>query len=268
MLQSVAMPDSVPEVHRLLAGRAGSALMGGGTVLMPIVNAGTDDIQAIVSLRRAGLDGVAIDAGRATVGAATPLAALEENDALAFLWPALAAIASPTIRNMATVGGNLFAKAPYGDFAACLIALGATATISGASGERIEPVERTVAGVAPGEVVTHLSFPLPAAGAFRFAKAGRKALNSGAVVTVAAVVEVAGGTVVTCRIGLGGVARHAVRAGSAETALNGKPFDRAHVEQAGEAALADIEPADDAYASAWYRRRVTPIHIRRALLGE
>ena len=44
--------------------------------------------------------------------------------------------------------------------------------------------------------------------------------------------------------------------------------DRAHVEAAAGQALKDIDPADDAYASAWYRARVTPVHIRRALLGE
>ena len=33
--------------------------------------------------------------------------------------------------------------------------------------------------------------------------------------------------------------------------------------------LWQLEPtADDAYASAWYRRRVLPVHVRRALLGE
>ena len=36
----------------------------------------------------------------------------------------------------------------------------------------------------------------------------------------------------------------------------------------GEAALQDAEPFDDAYASAWYRGRVLPVHVRRALLGE
>jgi carbon-monoxide dehydrogenase medium subunit len=39
------------------------------------------------------------------------------------------------------------------------------------------------------------------------------------------------------------------------------------VTRAGEAAREDIEPADDAYASAWYRRQVLPVHLRRAILG-
>jgi CO/xanthine dehydrogenase FAD-binding subunit len=44
-------------------------------------------------------------------------------------------------------------------------------------------------------------------------------------------------------------------------------LETAAVENAGVAARADIAPADDAYASAWYRTRVLPVHLRRALLG-
>ena len=109
---------------------------------------------------------------------------------------------------------------------------------------------------------------MPAAGTFRFRKAARKAFNSAAIVTVAAVVSVSGGKVAECRIGLGGVAASAIRAPSVEKALAGKPLDRASVEAAAREARHDISPSDDAYASAWYRARVTPVHIRRALLGE
>jgi CO/xanthine dehydrogenase FAD-binding subunit len=166
------------------------------------------------------------------------------------------------------VGGNLFVKQPYGDLAVCLIALGATATIAAPDGERVEPVEKTVAGIGRAEIVTHVSFALPTEATFFFRKATRKALNSGAIVTVAAVVTQQGGIVSDCRIALGGVAKTAVRAHSVEKALMGRRLDRASVEQAARAALDDIDPADDAYASAWYRARVTPVHIRRALIGE
>ena len=52
-----------------------------------------------------------------------------------------------------------------------------------------------------GEIVTGVSFALPAAGTFKFRKAARKAFNSAAIVTVAAVVSVSGGKVAECRIG-------------------------------------------------------------------
>jgi CO/xanthine dehydrogenase FAD-binding subunit len=269
MLQAVTVPGSLAEAHAMLGKEERAAIIAGGTALMPTLNGGTDEISMLVSLRKAGLAGISFADGKAVIGAATTLAALQAEKGLAFLRPALDAIASPTIRNMATTGGNLFVKQPYGDLAACLIALGATADIAGPDGTRVEPVEQTVlAGVKPGEIVTQLSLALPPAGTFRFRKAGRKAFNAAAIVTVAAVVPLADGVVGDCRIALGGVARHAVRALSVEKALAGKPLDRAHVEAAAKAALNDIDPFDDAYASAWYRTRVTPVHIRRALLGE
>ena len=117
---------------------------------------------------------------------------------------------------MATVGGNLFVKQPYGDLAACLIALDAVATVS--DGQR--DARRSGRGAGRGgprgrgEIVTEVSFALPAAGAFRFVKAGRKALNAAAIVTVAAVVARRAAVVAACRIALGGVAPRAVRAPS------------------------------------------------------
>ena len=96
----------------------------------------------------------------------------------------------------------------------------------------------------------------------------RRRQNSASIVTVAAVVEVEGGTVASLRIALGGAGARPVRAAAAEAALLGSPFDLEHVDAAANAALEDASPFDDAYASAWYRRRVLPVHIRRALLGE
>ena len=124
MLQAVTRPGSLAEAHFILASRDSAVILAGGTVVMPILNHGTDAFDTLVSLRGSGLSGIRIDAGRATVGAMTTLSELQESDELGFLWEALDAIASPTVRNMATVGGNLFVKQPYGDLATCLVALG------------------------------------------------------------------------------------------------------------------------------------------------
>ncbi len=119
-----------------------------------------------------------------------------------------------------------------------------------------------------GDVVTAVAFAVPAAGEWFYTKAMRRRLNSASIVTVAAVVAQSGGVVQSARIALGGAGPKPVRATAAEAALAGRPLDREHVEAAAAAALADAEPFNDAYASAWYRERVLPVHIRRALLGE
>src|SRR4249919_3218011 len=99
MLQAVARPGSVADAHSILASRDGAVIMAGGTVVMPILNYGTDAFDTLVSLRGSGLAGIRIGGGRATIGAMTTLSDLQENDALGFLWQALDTIASPTVRN-------------------------------------------------------------------------------------------------------------------------------------------------------------------------
>jgi CO/xanthine dehydrogenase FAD-binding subunit len=166
------------------------------------------------------------------------------------------------------VGGNLFAKQPYGDLAVCLAALAATATIVNARSKRSVPVEEVIKkGLKAGELVTQISFAIPKPGTFKYAKASRRALNSASIITVAAVIPLVKGVVTDCRIALGGVAATLVRAKSVEKLLNGKFFDGNAVTAAAAAAAKDIAPLTDAYASAWYRTRVTPVHICRALLA-
>jgi aerobic carbon-monoxide dehydrogenase medium subunit len=240
---AVHTPDSVSGVLEALG--EGAVVIAGGTHVMPRLNTHASEITSLVSLRRAGLAGVEMTGDHAVrVGAATTLTQLGDAPALAFLRPALDAIASPTIRNLATVGGNLFVPQPYGDLAVCLLALDAQAELADG---------RTVPVAEAEGLVTAITFAIPAE--WRFLKAMRRRLNSASIVTVAAVLDVP-------RIALGGVAPTPVRARHAEAAL----ADGA--EAAAQAALQDIDPFDDAYASAWYRRRVVPVHVRRALLGE
>lgn len=267
MITAVHLPNS-PEAAAEHAA-AGGWIYAGGTVVLPQVNNGAVAATELVSLRRADLAGVSVQDGVVRIGAATPLSVIEADPDLAFLHPAVRSIASPTIRNLATVGGNLFARQPYGDFAVCLLALDAAVEIGSRDQRRTSTVAELLAsGLAPGEVLTAVLLSVPAEGTWRYHKAMRRKLNSASIVTVAAVVETdASGVVTAARIALGGVAPRPVRASSAEAVLVGRSLEASAVDEAGEAARADISPFDDAYASAWYRARVLPVHLRRALLG-
>jgi carbon-monoxide dehydrogenase medium subunit len=215
----VHLPTSAEEAVGLLEQ---GTVMAGGTHLMPRL--GPDE--SIVSLRHAGLDGIDTDGDTIKLGATATLA--EVGRRVPFLRSAVESIASPTIRNLATVGGNLFVPQPHGDFAVCLLALDA----------QIEKTEG---------LVTSVSFKVPER--WYYTKAMRRKQNSASIVTVAS-----DGT----RIALGGVAPQPVRATKAEAALP-------DIDAAAEAALDAADPVDDAFASAWYRRRVLPVHVRRAL---
>jgi CO/xanthine dehydrogenase FAD-binding subunit len=272
VVQALHLPESADDAAARAAG--GAWIMAGGTLVMPAVTSG--DIPSrwgpapeIVGLSRAGLSEITAAAGTVRIGAAATLATVAEHPALTFLTPAVASIGSPTLRQQATVGGNLFAPSPYGDLAVCLLALDATCDVAGA-GDPL-PVGDVIAGsggrLPAGGLVTAVTLTPPAAGTWHYRKAMRRRQNSAAVVTVAAVVALADGVVSSVRIALGGVAPRPVRAAAAEAALLGRPLEPGVVAAAADAARADAAPADDAYASAWYRDRVLPVHLRRALLG-
>ena len=230
----VHVPTSVDEVLGL-AGQG--VIVAGCTGIYP--HLGPD--QSIISLRKVGLSGVETDGDTVRVGATTTLTQLARE--VPFLRDSIASIASPTIRNMATVGGNLFAPQPHGDLAVCLLALDARVEIIDADGAReVGVLEAT-------GLVTAVSFEIPER--WYYTKAMRRRQNSASIVTVAS-----DGT----RIALGGVASRPVRATAAEAALA-----EGDIAKAAELSVEAADPFDDAYASAWYRRRVLPVHVRRAL---
>jgi CO/xanthine dehydrogenase FAD-binding subunit len=58
-----------------------------------------------------------------------------------------------------------------------------------------------------------------------------------------------------------------LRAKRTERALEGRPLDAQSIAAAAGAALEGLGPVDDALASAWYRREVAGIYLRRLLGG-
>jgi CO/xanthine dehydrogenase FAD-binding subunit len=267
VIESVEVPSSAAGVVAALTD--GGAIIAGGTILMPKINNEATDTTTLVSTRRIGNASVDVEGSTVRIGAATTLASVGRHGALEFLRPVIESIGSPTIRNMATVGGNLFAPAPYGDLAAALVALDAHVEVLSPSGSRTGAVEAIITnGVAANELVTSVQFNVPAAGGWFYTKAMRRKLNSASIVTIVANLTFDGGSIVSARVGLGGCAPTARRSPAAEAALAGGALDEDTVAAAARAAIADTDFFSDEYASAWYRERVFPVHFRRALLGE
>ena len=96
--------------------------LGGGTLLMRAVSYGDQSFEKIVRAQNADRS-VRTDAGGLRIGAGATMSDVMAARDVDFLHPVARAIGGPAIRNMATVGGNLFAPNPYGDFAVALLAL-------------------------------------------------------------------------------------------------------------------------------------------------
>jgi carbon-monoxide dehydrogenase medium subunit len=202
-----------------------------------------------VLLGRAGLSGIERDGTRVTVGAMTPVQDLVEMPAP--LGPCAANVADFEIRSQGTVGGNLCAgespEAPRGDLQGAFLALGATVR-SAAAGETTEEPLEDFLPKRHERLLLDVIFEEPAAGAF--AGLDRPHTHDYTALAVSGARAADG----TLRLAVTGAGSHAQRLPSAETGD-------------ADAAVNDVTPHDDALASAWYRKKVLPVLVRRVLTG-
>ena len=243
--------------------------MAGGTLLMRAVNEVDPSIRTIVRATDPNFRRIGLSSGRVELGAGVTMAAILAERELAYLHPAARAVGGPAIREAATVGGNLFAPSPYGDFATMLLALDATVTLAGGFGQRELPLEELLSRRERGGLlVASIAFRRPATDAIRFVKVTRVHPKGISVLSIAAQLPLSGGRVVHARIAYGAMAPSPVRAKAAERALEGRPLDAPGIAPALAVAHEGTSPADDPIASAWWRREILPVHLRRLLLGE
>ena len=255
---------TVKDANAALAS-AGTRYLGGGTLVVRAANEGDVSVSSLVRSTDPALSSIAVADGKVRIGASVTMAAIARHPDLGAIARAARAVGGPAVRNMATVGGNLFAPAPYGDFTVALLAL--DATVSTHDGEM--SIETFLAGRDSNRaIVTSVGFTLPKADGFRFLKVSRVKPKGVSVLSIAAVLEqTADGTVSAARIALGCMADRPMRAKAAEKALIGRTLDPDGIAPALAAATEGIAPITDPIASAWYRAEVLPVHLGRLLLS-
>ncbi len=270
-------PQSLQALWPLLAADPEARLLAGGTDLLVRLHGGLLRARRLVSLRGiAALRGVEVGEARVRIGAATTIADLLRSPALRQAAPVLCAAAarlgSPQIRNVATVGGNLCNASPCADTATPLLVLQASAEILGAGGARQVPLEDFFRGpgqtcLAPGEVLGAVCFDRPAAGAaMGFYKKVRVRMDLG-LANLAALLLLRGGEVACARLAAGSVAPVPLRLRRTEALLQGQRLDAPLAERAQAAAAQEVSPITDLRTTAEYRRAITGVYVKRALLA-
>ena len=258
------------EAAAALSSDRGARYLGGGTLVMRALNEGDIAISTIVRASDHALMRIDAAGSRVTIGAGVTFAKIIAERDLAFLHAPARSIGGPAVRNMGTVGGNLFASSPYGDFTVALLALDATVAVQSGLGAREVGIEEFLQSrERQAGLVLSISCQKPAsAGAFRYRKIARIKPKGGSVITLAAHLPTSSGRIVGARIALGSMAPMQLRAKSAERALEGRPLDAATISAAAAAATEGTSPTDNALASAWYRREIVGVHLRRLLSGQ
>lgn len=261
---------SANEAAGALSSDRSARYLGGGTLVMRALNEGDVSISTVVRVQDQALTRIDASGPRVTLGASVTFARILAERDLGFLHAPARSIGGPAVRNMGTVGGNLFAPNPYGDFTVALLALDATIAVQGGFGSRDIGIEEFLQARdrQAGILVLSISCTRPAGTAFRYRKIARIKPKGGSVITLAAHLPISGGRIAGARIALGSMAPTQIRARAAERALEGHPLDAATIAAAASAATEGTSPSDNALGSAWYRREIVGVHLRRLLSGQ
>jgi carbon-monoxide dehydrogenase medium subunit len=272
-------PETLDDAASALAGAEGEArLVAGGTAVVPMLRFGLLAPDRLVSLHRvAGLAGLTVTDGWAEIGATTTIAALERHPLLERGWPLLAEaarrVASPAIRSMGTLGGNVAYAEAASDLSPALLCLDAEVIAAGRGSRRAIAIgdlfrDFYETALEPGEIVARLRVPPVAPGARGgYIKFCPRAAEDRALVGVAALAVLEGPRAVCTdlRIGLAGSAPTPLRARRAESLPRGEPLTDGAIDAAAAAAAAEADPLSDLMGSAAYRRQMIRVWVRRLL---
>ena len=222
----------------------------------------------------ADLKGIRIEGADIVIGAMTTQHEVVGSDLLAQKIPTLREtsllIADPQVRYVGTLGGNVANGDPGNDMPAVMLCLGAIYHVAGKRGDRRIAAREFYQGayltaLEPGEILTAIRIPVPAAGHGHAYQKLKRKIGDYATAAAAVVLTFKGGEVASCSIGLTNVAETPLWAEDAANILVGSRLDAANVKRAVAAAEAITSPASDQRGPAQYRTKMAGVMLARAL---
>jgi carbon-monoxide dehydrogenase medium subunit len=161
-------PSSVAEAAALFAKGADAKYLAGGHTLIPVMKQRLAQPSDLIDLGRIKeLVGIEVSAEALTIKAATTyfdiLQSADAKKAIAAIVHLTSVLGDPQVRHRGTIGGSIANNDPAADFPAAVLALGATVKTdkrSIAADDFFKGLFATA--LADGEIITQLSFPIPA----------------------------------------------------------------------------------------------------------
>ncbi len=273
---SYAAPTTVDEAVKLLAGSSGLAkVLSGGTDLLVQLRSGRLKPELIVDTKKIpGVLGIRQENGGFVIGAATPGAEVEANEALKAAWPglveALDLIGSTQVQGRCSLAGNLCNASPAADSVPALFAAGAIAVVVGSNGKREIPVEQIPTGpgrtsLAKDEFILEFKLPpRPARSSDAYLRfIPRTEMDIAVVGCGISVTLDAGGVCTAARVSLGAVAPTVLLVKEAADVLIGHTLDADTLAKLDAAAQEAARPITDKRGTIEYRKKIAGVLARR-----
>lgn len=252
-------------------------VLAGGHSLIPAMKLRLSQPGHLVDIGRiSGLSYIREEQGVVAVGSLTTYTQIEHSDVLKRYFPIIpecaSVIADQQVRNRGTIGGSIAHSDPASDMPGVVLALRGEVVAQGPNGKRTIKADDFFVGMfttalEPDEILLEIRFPVPAA---RTGSAYEKLANKAshyAIAGAAAVVALdSDGTCTSAGVAITGAAIQTTRASAVEAALVGKKLDEATVAEAASHAADGLELVADIHGSQDYRRQMTTVITRRAIL--
>jgi carbon-monoxide dehydrogenase medium subunit len=269
-------PRDLQEACAILADDEwGNKVISGGTALVLMMRQGLIAPSTLVSIGRIDdLDGIRKDDSRITIGARTTHTAIAASAEVQRWLPSLAdacsRVGNVRVRNVGTLGGNL-AEADYAaDPPTVLVGLDALCHVIGPHGARVLPVADLATGfyttsLGPGEIITGVSVLIDEHRVSVYEKYVSRSSEDRPCVGVSATARYDGTSLDQLNVVVGAAVAVPRRFDEVTASALGGTLDETARRDIAAAIGEAIDPIEDARGSAWYRRKVTAVLVKRAL---
>ena len=251
------------------------ALAGGTDLIVDLKQARVVCEHLVVLGEITGHDKIKLDKGKIRIGALASLATVAESPVLKKHLPALsdaaATMATPQVRNMGTIGGNVAMAVPSADLPPVLMAANAWVVTESISESRTIPIREFFTGprktvLRPSELISEIVIDaLPPGSGLSYQKFQLRNAAALAVVGVAGYLAIEKNKITDACIVLGAVAPTPVIAKNASKYLIGKAPNYDNFVEAGRIACDEGKPISDIRGSKEFRCRLIGVLTRRSL---
>ncbi|OQB25175.1 MAG: Caffeine dehydrogenase subunit beta [Firmicutes bacterium ADurb.Bin182] len=263
-------PGSLFEALDILAQTNNVKIYAGGTDLIVKLKTSGINMDAMMDINGIPeLSELTASGGNGLViGSAVKLSRIEKHPAVksnySALFEALMSMASVSVRNMGTLGGNLANASPAADTAGPVICYKGILELMSRSGIREVPAEdffisSGVSAIRPDELLTRIKLPAvnKNTGA-KFIKTGRVKSDI-AKVSFTVVIEREGSKIKSCRAAAGSAAAKPVYLRTVSESLKGRIMTRELITETVDRIAGIIEPIDDQRTTAEYRKELIKV---------